>query len=200
MAQLSNTPFPPELRTMAIVPRWSVVHVTQRDTVANHSYFVTVYSHMIARLINWSGPKDYLMFAALLHDIDECLTGDLVGPIKEYIIDEEKMDNYLGSRVFNRFESLVQEHTYLESQCKVRHAEEADAIIKAADRLDAVLFLIMETRRGNTTIAPLVITAQNRLEAAWRELPCDRMETDRTWQTIILPTLKQHETEGGQGV
>ncbi len=196
----NNTPFPPELRTMAIVPRWSIVHVTQRDAVANHSYFVAIYAHMIARTIKWTGPRDYLMFSALLHDLDETITGDLVGPIKEYIVDEERMHDYVDNKLFDRFGSLVQEHTWLESMCKVRHAEEADAIIKAADRLDAVLFLIMEKRRGNSTILKLVPKAQNRLEAAWRALPADRELIDMTWQTVVLPSLAEHETEGGQGI
>lgn len=200
MALPSNTPFPPELRTMAIVPRWSIVHVTQKDTVANHSYFVAIYAHMVARVINWQGPKDYLMFSALLHDLDETITGDLVGPIKEYIIDEERMHDYVDHKIYARFESLAVEHAHLEGKCKMRHAEEADLIIKAADRLDAVLFLIMETRRGNTTITPLILTAQNRLEAAWRELPTDQVTIDATWQTVVLPALELHQTEGGRGV
>lgn len=197
---LNNTPFPPELRTMSIVPRWSIVHVTQRDTVANHSYFVTVYAHMISRVIKWGGPNDYLMFSALLHDLDEVLTGDLVGPIKEYIIDEERMHEYVDHKIFERFGSLAHEHAYLEGQCKMRHAEEADTIIKAADRLDAVFFLIMESRRGNSTILPLIETAQNRLEAAWRELPTTKTQIDMTWQTVILPSLALHKAEGGRGL
>lgn len=196
----SSTPFPPELRTMAIVPRWSIVHVTQKDTVASHSYFVTVYAMMIARTIRWEGPKDYLMFSALMHDLDESITGDVVGPIKEYIIDPDRMNDYVDNKINERFESLVHEHYALEEQCRMRQIEEADAIIKAADRLDAVLFLIMELRRGNTTIEPLIKTATNRLEASWRELPMSKSDQDMTWQVLVLPALALHHTEGGRGV
>lgn len=195
-----GSPFPPELRTMSIVPRWSIVHVTQKDTVANHSYYVTLYSYMIARTVKWEGKIDHLMFTALLHDLDESVTGDIVGPIKEYIIDQDKMNDFLDRKITDRFGALAQETAWLESTMKLGELEEAEAIVKAADRLDAVFFLLMEERRGNTTISPLVRDATNRLEGAWRELPAEKSVIDFTWHTSVLPAIELHKSEGGRGV
>lgn len=196
----NNSPFPPELRTMAIVPRWSIVHVTQKDTVANHSYFVAVYAHMVARVIGWEGPRDLLMFSALLHDLDETVTGDLVGPIKDYILDRDRMDDFVDKKIMDRFGSLVNEYSWMESSHRVRQVEEVDLIIKAADRLDAVLFLVMEQRRGNATVIDLVVSATNRLEASWRDLPANRELIDLTWQTVVLPSIASHRDNGGKGI
>ena len=195
----ASSSFPPELRTMSIVPRWSIVHVTQKDTVANHSYYVTVYAAIIARIAKWDGPRDYLMFSALLHDLDETVTGDVVGPIKEYILDRDRMDDFVDRKISDRFMALMLEIEALEPK-NAEHMKQADAIIKAADRLDAVLFLIMEQRRGNSTIAPLIRTATARLEAAWRELPMDQHQIDYTWQINVLPAIAAHHTQGGQGI
>lgn len=200
MQNKSGHLFPPELRTMSIVPRWSICHVTQKDTVANHSYYVAIYSHLIARVIKWQGPKEYLVFMALIHDLSETTTGDLVGPIKEYILDYDKMDDFLYKKMSDRFSCLMTECSELEKNLEGEQADEADAIIKAADRLDAVYFLIMEERRGNTTISQLVHSAIHRLEGAWRELPAHRDVIDRTWQTVVLSSIEAHKSEGGRGV
>ena len=200
MAAQNNSPFPPELRTASIVPRWSIVYVTQRDTVANHSYFVTVYAHMIARIIKWKGPRDYLMFSALMHDVDETITGDIVSPVKSQIIDEERMQEYVDHKVFERLGGLAHELSDLGEACKLEQMDEVDAIVKAADRMDALFFLTMEARRGNTVIDPLIRDAHARLEGAWRDLPGDRALIDFTWQTVVMPAIETHKTEGGRGV
>lgn len=196
----NSSPFPPELRTMAIVPRWSIVFTTQKDTVANHSYFVAIYAHMIGRVIKWEGPKTFLMFAALMHDIEEVITGDLVSPIKSHILDEERMAEYVDAKIFERLSGLANEHADLQEACKVRHIEEVEAIVKAADRLDALLFLIMEERRGNTVISGLVRDAFTRLEGAWRDLPAEPNHLDFTWNTMVLPAIEAHKSEGGRGL
>lgn len=185
---------------MAIVPRWSIVFTTQRDTVANHSYFVAVYTHMISRVIKWEGPRTYLMFAALMHDLEETITGDLVSPIKKHILDEERMAEYVDHKIFQSMGGLAIEYSDLMEACSTKHTEEADAIIKAADRLDALLFLIMEERRGNTVVSALTRDAFAKLEAAWRDLPAERSVIDLTWQTVVLPAVEAHKTEGGRGL
>lgn len=196
----NNSPFSPELRTLSIVPRWSIVFTTQRDTVANHSYFVAVYAHMIARVIKWKGPRDYLMFLALCHDMDETVTGDMVSPVKSHILDNEKYDEYVDSRMHSRMGGMVNELADLSHNLPIKILDEADLIVKAADRLDALFFLIMELRRGNKVIEKLVHDAERKLEGAWRELPADEAHINFTWQTVVLPAIQAHQTEGGMGV
>lgn len=200
MAALNNTPFPPELRTLSVVPRWSIVHTTQVDTVSNHSFFVTFYAHMIGRVIKWEGSRTYLLYAALLHDCEEAILGDLVSPIKKQIIDQEKADEYVNMKMQERMNGIVMEFADLTKDSSMRMLDEADLIIKAADRLDALLFLIMESRRGNKVIDPLIKTSTALLEAAWRDLPVEDDVINMTWQTTVLPSLELHRTHGGQGL
>lgn len=171
-----------------------------KDTVSNHSYFVTIYAHMIGRVIKWAGPRDYLMFAALCHDVAETVTGDLVSPTKPHILDYEKHDAYVDRHMYDRMGGIVIELADMSDSLSTSTMDEADAIIKTADRLDALLFLIMEERRGNKVISDLVKDAFNRFERAWRDLPAPKDLLDMTFQTMMVPSIEAHKHEGGRGI
>lgn len=192
--------FPSELRTLAHVPRWSIVATINKDQVASHSYYVTLYSYMVAKLIQWEGPKTYLMLAALLHDLEEVIVSDIVGPVKTEIIDQERASSYIETMLMEKFPGLVDELVDHEEKLKVKYFEEAQAIIKVADRLDALFFLLWERRMGNSIVEPLIRKAQSLLEGSWRALPADDVLLSRCWQIYVLNSIKDHENEGGRGV
>ena len=167
---MAKDSFPPELRTASIVNRWSIVFTTQEDNVAMHSYFVTMYAYIIADLIKWGGPRHSLMLNALAHDLDETVTGDIVSPVKSQIIDNERMDEFVRGQMYGRLPGVMKVVDQASLDLTVEEMEEMELIIKAADRLDALLFLIMEKRRGNTVVEELIKSAHALLEAAWRGL------------------------------
>lgn len=190
--------FPPELRTMAIVPRWNIVATTLKDDVATHSYFVTVYSYLIAEIIHWDGPRDYLMLHALMHDNDETITSDITGPIKKSIITTD-VQEMLDTFTEQRMEGLIDVYYTREDRCTPREIEGVDLIVSAADKLDALLFLIMNRRMGNTIVEPAIKGNQLGLEAAWRALPAAKEVLDQTWNTVMLPAIKDHYERGARG-
>lgn len=191
--------FPPELRTASIVPRWSIVWTLNKDYVSNHSFFVTMYAVSIARLIEWKGRLDFLMYEALTHDLDETVTGDIVSPVKREIVDKARADDYVTQQldcrmpfIFDIYEDLCGDHG--------EQLDDVTKIVKAADRLDALLFLVVERRLGNTVIGPRIPDAQTGLEAAWRNLPGRQDLINATWQLEVLPAIEAHGAEGGFGV
>lgn len=190
--------FPPELRTMAIVPRWNILLTTIQDTVASHTCFVALYAYQIAEIIKWKGPRDYLLMNALMHDNDETISSDITGPFKPVVVTAEVQD-YLDARTTERMEGLI--HTYwdLEEKQTDDHVREADRIVAAADKLDALLFLIMNQRMGNTCVEPAIRGGHKSLEAAWRCLPASEDEINRTWQTVITPAIDDHYRRGCRG-
>lgn len=197
--------FPPELRTASIVPRWSVVWTLTRDTIANHSYYVTLYARAVAHVIKWSGNWSALMFLALTHDLEETITGDLVSPVKREIIDPVRAGDYIDLKMKERmpavFDEIITISEGLDNNLAKRSMlDEAWTIIDVADRLDALLFLIGEQRMGNGVIAPRIPDAQNRLYSAWMKLPLAADELQRLWQTVMLPVVRAHEDQGGIGV
>jgi 5'-deoxynucleotidase YfbR-like HD superfamily hydrolase len=202
--------FPPELRTASVVPRWSVVWTLTRDTVANHSYYVAMYARSVAKVVGWGGSYALLLFLALTHDLDETITGDIVSPVKDEILDEQRAADYVDVQMQQRLPGIVAEidavtdcgelNTPSFNMAKLRQCDEAWRIIKVADRLDALLFLIGEQRMGNGVIAPRIPSAEARLYSAWMELPKTQQELQALWQTVMLPAIKAHREEGGNGV
>lgn len=192
--------FPPELRTLSVIPRWSVVWTLTRDTVSNHSYFVTLYARNIAKLIQWDGSIEDLMFRALVHDAQETITGDIPSPTKQEIIDDRRAASFIQAKMDERLPFVVNELN------RIQHAHvgwedlEAWKIVKAADRLDALIYLTIESRMGNTVIRPHLPRAWALFEAAWQALPYDKAELNKLWATVMVPAVKEHDTEGGWGL
>lgn len=196
--------FPPELRTASIVPRWSVVWTLTRDTVANHSYYVTMYARSVARVIDWSGGYALLMFLALTHDLEETATGDIVSPVKSEILDENRYNDFVMHMMQTRLPGVYDEIERLlgdpANGARAREVAEAWAIIKVADRLDALLFLTGEQRMGNGVIAPRIPSAEARLLSAWHELPAPKDKLEMLWSTVMKPVIRNHMEQGGNGV
>lgn len=196
--------FPPELRTASIVPRWSIVWTLTRDTVANHSFYVTYYSAIIAKLLGWRGDWSELMMLALTHDLDETITGDVVSPIKAEILDAERAADFIDMKMRERLPGIVRITDGItdceDNPAREQMIDECWQIIKAADRLDALLFLIGERRMGNGVIAPRIVDAQSRFYSSWMELPTPPDKLQELWQTVMLPVIKEHGEQGGHGV
>lgn len=192
--------FPSELRVLEHVPRWPIVATHQKQNVASHSYYVTLYAYIIARMIKWDGPKSYLMLSALIHDLEEAATSDIVSPVKKQIIDEDKYQAFTEAYLTDKFRPIIDDVIDQEDKMKAKTFEEAQTIIKAADRMDSLFFLIWERRMGNTIIDPLRHSAQSLLEGAWRSLPADEAVLSRLWQLYVLNAIKDHENEGGRGI
>lgn len=200
--------FSPELRTASVIPRWSVVWTLTRDVVSNHSFFVTNYAYQIAQIIDWRGPLADLMLYCLLHDVDETITGDLVAPAKKEILDTVKAKSYIDRKMVER---LPWEKMQLQSISEGPFADDIRKIAKVADRLDAVIFLVVEQRLGNSVIAPRIPEAKDGLWDAWMKLPlgplffAEKVDINedvlkRLWETMIEPAIFKHQTTGGYGL
>jgi 5'-deoxynucleotidase YfbR-like HD superfamily hydrolase len=191
--------FSPELRTASVVPRWSIVWTLTRDVLSNHSFFVTLYAEQVARLIRWDGDRGRLMFMALTHDMDETISGDIVGPAKNAMLDTDKAKAYLDRNMLERLPYIVQQDAAFQSLDPNMYAE-AKKIVKVADRLDALLYLVVEKRLGNSVIAPRIPECWASLQEAWYRLPCETSILDQMWDTMVTPAVKAHETTGGYGI
>lgn len=187
--------FPPELRTASVVPRWSIVWTLTRDSVSNHSYFVAVYSREIAKVIGWKGDLGDLMYLALVHDLDETITGDLVSPIKDEIVDNKRAEAFIAAKMTERLPFVAWDTADLKTRPDYAAMK---LIIKVADRLDALIFLIGEARLGNGVIAPHLPRAWQKMKDAWFNLPGENIP--RLWNEVMLPAIKEHETNGGFGI
>jgi len=188
-----NNLFPPELRTASVVQRWSIVRTFQPDSVSNHSFFVTFYALQVARLVNWAGPYADLSFAALLHDAEEVFISDIISPVKHAILDDGKYANYVSEQMKLRL-PLVE--AQLGAIHDSRWGSNIERIIKVADKVDAMIFLTIEQRMGNTVLAPLWQDARENLWQAWVDLAVEiNMQSEHSiqvWDDEIWPAIQAH--------
>lgn len=196
---MTNKFFPPEFRTASVVPRWSIVWTLTRDVLSNHSFFVTLYANQIARMIEWGtdAHRYVLMCRAVGHDLDETISGDLVAPAKKAMLDTERAQAYLLGQMQERMPTIIDQME--EHQADDQIWKEAGKIVKAADRLDALLFLTVEKRMGNGVIAPLIPQVYDGLRASWHDLPADPKKLAALW-VDVKDAVTEHATSGGFGV
>ena len=144
--------FEREIRDTAFVPRWSIVRVSRQQSIAEHAYFVAIYSDQIAEILGWEGPRDALFRYALMHDADEILSGDIAGPAKKILkkavgVSIHIFDNWLFQQMKRRIPDF--ERWVRSTGSNLRWDEDIKAIIKIADILESVLFLVDEQFIGN---------------------------------------------------
>lgn len=195
--------FPPEFRTASVVPRWSIVWTLTRDTLANHSFFVDLYARQIGKMIEWNGDYGDLSFMAKAHDLDETITGDIVAPAKHAIVDNDRARTYVREQMTKRLGTIVEQENEICARLTPIQISEIKRIVKAADRLDALLFLVIEQRMGNGVIGPLIPQVQIGLIESWSALPYPPGRSGliaHLWETVVEPAIKEHAMNGGFGV
>lgn len=136
-----------DLRNMATVMRWGIVPTTRQQNLAEHSYFVTMYANDICLM---AGVTDEIRLSvlksALGHDLDEIFTCDVPGPHKRHVMIANS--NWLHKAMEKVFEYKAQRWG-----SKIDHLALVKTIVKVADILESVLYLIEEMRMGNTNVA-----------------------------------------------
>ena len=145
----STKPFSRSLRTLTHVPRWSIVRLIQRQSVMEHQGLVAIYADQIADIIGWDGDRRSLLMAALSHDWTEVETGDMPGPFKKSVVDGGKLDD---------FEREVYERRF-GGEPRITDDPMVHYILKTADMLEAVLFLVSERRLGNHGVTGVLLTS-----------------------------------------
>lgn len=109
------------------VDRWQIVGTDQRQSVAEHSYLVAMIALRYAKLMDMAPEfESRITYYALVHDLPEVLTGDLVAPVKE-LVDTSQLEQW--ERSLKVFGQEVNEH------------EEVKKIVKVADLTEAVVWL-----------------------------------------------------------
>ena len=143
-------------RMLAVVPRWSIAPRLNPQSVAEHSYFVTLYTDKLTMILGWSPAQRHEAVAyALRHDMVEAQTGDTPGPIKRLVVDKRKLKQF-EKKFFLR---LGQDY-------RAEENEEIKMVVKAADLIDELFWVSLETQMGNRLLEPLRAKVIKRLNSA----------------------------------
>ncbi|MFB7817498.1 5'-deoxynucleotidase [Paenibacillus chitinolyticus] len=178
------------LYRMRYIERWSLMRSTVRENVAEHSFHVSLLTHVLCTIGNEvfgrSWPTDRVVSMALFHDATEVITGDIPTPVKHH--------NPHILRNFRELEQLAADKLVQMIPDELRHAyeplilgpvdPELARIVKAADLLDAYLKCAAELSAGNREFG----TAKKQIEQSITELNMPEVDY---FLTRLAPSLEK---------
>lgn len=142
---------------MKYINRWGLMRNTITENISEHSLETAFIAHVLAlyRNVRFGGNVDPERCAvlAMYHDVTEIITGDLPTPVKYYNAEirseydkvekmaEEKMLSYLPDDLREHYRPLLG-HTDEE--------KELWELVKAADKLSALIKCVEERQMGNS--------------------------------------------------
>lgn len=146
-----------EFRRVSYVYRYSALPVLNRENVAEHSWWTAIIAVTIAAELGWSLTlQGEVALRAILHDIEEIGTGDLVREAK-YFDDQMRADFRRVEEAFARrlFEKVGgdagESFTYVWDVAK--DDSKAGKVVALADLLCVIAYCRHEESIGNTHLA-----------------------------------------------
>ena len=156
-------------RRLSNIYRFCNVPRIKDESVAEHSYFVTLYSMVIADIVG-NVDKTKIMKMSLLHDSEESISGDFPHPTKERFptFNEalEEINLFLIKEIFKD----NQEYIELWKESRNEDTEEA-RIVKLADRLSVLVYTNEESELGNSHMMEIYQKEIKKLEEFVRSNP-----------------------------
>ena len=141
---------------MKYINRWALMRNTQYENIGEHSNDVAAIAHAIAILknIRFSGNvnAERAALLGLYHDMPEIITGDMPTPVKYHsdTLHEAflKVENEACEKLLSMLPDDMKEY-YRSCFFKQEGDEELWKIVKAADKISALIKCIEEQKAGN---------------------------------------------------
>ncbi len=156
---------------MKLIDRWALMNNTSKENIAEHSHSVAVIAHALALIGNKKFSKNYncerAALLALYHDTTEVITGDMPTPVKYY--NEEiknvyrDIEHIAGERLLAMLPSEFKEDytPFFEHQPE---DQQLWALVKAADKISALIKCIEENRTGNREFEKALEAQQEKID------------------------------------
>ncbi len=152
---MNNTNFYALISRMKYIGRWSLMRSAVPENIQEHSHMVAVIAHALGvirrEVFGGDCAPEHLAAVALFHDASEILTGDMPTPIKyqnqELMEAYHKVEALASEKLLDMLpEVLRPAYAPLLSEAK----GEEYRLIKAADKLSALIKCVEERKAGNT--------------------------------------------------
>ncbi|MBP3273284.1 MAG: 5'-deoxynucleotidase [Ruminococcus sp.] len=141
---------------MKYINRWSLMRSTIQENLSEHSLETAFIAHALALIRNkrFGGNVDPERCAvlAMYHDMSEIITGDLPTPIKYYNKEIRSVYNEIEQKAADRLIAYLPEdlrEDYRSLLTPDADEKELWKLVKAADKISALIKCIEERRMGN---------------------------------------------------
>ena len=149
-------PFSALLARMKYITRWSLMHYTRAESLSEHTCDTALLAHMLCLIARrYTGtpcrPKTVAV-AALYHDAPEIITGDMPTPVKYANAALRDAYKALEAESVRSMTGLLPEELGEEISPFISGellTAEEKRLLKAADRLSALIKCMEEQRSGN---------------------------------------------------
>jgi putative hydrolase of HD superfamily len=151
-------------RKLDKVIRFSAQMRIKDESVSEHSFHVALYSMILAdleeKIFKNKVDKEKLLKTALLHDLEECLTGDIIYGFKHTDKDLTREIKKMSQKFFENLmknlpEKIVKEYILLWGTSKEKNKIEGK-IIEAADKLEGLIYALDEFSLGNKEFKKII--------------------------------------------
>lgn len=156
---------------MKYINRWALMRNTMNENLSQHSHEVAVLSHALAVIGNTRLSKNYnVERAALLglyHDMPETLTGDMPTPVKYFSPEIRNAFSGVEDSASSKLLSMLpneMKKEYSSLFFREERDEELWKLVKAADKLSALIKCIEEEKAGNTEFSKAETSTEKALE------------------------------------
>lgn len=160
---MKNKNFFAMVNRMKFISRWGLMRNTIKENISEHSHQVAVIAHAICVIGNKKFGKNYncerACLLALYHDTTEIITGDMPTPVKYFnpsIVEAyREVETFAGDRLLEMLPEDLRSEYY-----PLFHMEENDSqlweVVKAADKISALIKSIEEEKAGNAEFSSAV--------------------------------------------
>ncbi len=146
------------LSRMKYIERWALMRNTQRENLSEHSLEVAFIAHALCviknRRLGGNVNAEKAAVVAMFHDTTEILTGDLPTPIKYYSDDihdiYKKIESVAGEQLCDMLPPDLRSDFLDIYNCD---DEEINKIVKAADKISALIKCVSELGVSNREFA-----------------------------------------------
>ncbi len=157
---MKNNNFYAMLSRMRYINRWGLMRNTIVENISEHSLDVSVIAHALAiiRNVYYKGNLNVERVAllAIYHDATEIITGDMPTPVKYYapeIRESYKMVEEVAKEQMLEGLPLELREYYAPLLSENKEEHELWRIVKAADKISALIKCIEERQMGNLDFA-----------------------------------------------
>ena len=145
------------LSRMKYINRWGLMRNTRSENICEHSLEVALVVHALATIGNQKFGKAYnperAAMLAVLHDASEIITGDMPTPVKYHSEEIRKAYAEVEDMAVEHLVSMLPEDLRDQYREIMTMSGEEDQtlrpLVKAADKISAVIKCVEERRSGN---------------------------------------------------
>lgn len=182
---------------MKNIYRWGLMRNTKNENLSEHSLETAQIAHALAvisnkRLGGRADPAECAL-AAMFHDTTEIITGDMPTPVKYFNSEIKTAYKQIEENAKQRLTGMLPEDFREDFEKIYNPPKETERLVKAADKISALIKCTEELNMGNREFAE----AEKTIRAAIAGLHCP--EADMFLEEFMPSfSLSLDETAGGQ--